>query len=158
MSNLMTNEWYLDSGRDFGPSSLQSQMKGRGAISSAVQDRWEKSMTFPSFLRQLRPGTTLFVSARHSPVYSSLVFGLDLKYLNLWPFSAPIFSHCSIFWQAQCKYNCTCLTVIPTFLGVAKFALRVHPLWKPQMAKKNICKTANLLGFQPILCKQLWAV
>ena len=50
-------------------------------------------------------------------------------------FLAPIFSQCSNFWKAQCKYDCTCLSVIPTFGGVAKFAPRVHPLWKPQMVK-----------------------
>ena len=26
-----------------------------------------------------------------------------LKYLNFWPFSGPIFSHCSKFWRTQCK-------------------------------------------------------
>ena len=56
------------------------------------------------------------------------VFGGRLKYLNFWTFSALIFSHCSNFWKAQCKYYFTYLTVTPTFGGVAKSVPRVHPL------------------------------
>ena len=33
--------------------------------------------------------------------HASHMFGGRLKYLNFWPFSAPIFSHCSNFWKTQ---------------------------------------------------------
>ena len=36
-------------------------------------------------------------NCRNSPIHSTLVFGLDLKYLNLWHFYKPIFSYISNF-------------------------------------------------------------
>ena len=70
---------------------------------------------------------------KHNPI--TLVFGLELKYLVLWQFllltcAAP--THAQMYLGNNYIIN---LTVTPTFGGVAKSVLRVHPLWKPE---KNI--------------------
>jgi len=77
------------------------------------------------------------------PWWGPLVFGGRLKYLNFWPFSAPIFSHCSNFWKTQCKYFFTYPTVTTTFGGVSQKCTQGAPPVKARNSQNMLkCKIA----------------
>ena len=111
---------FLPQGRGLSPmerSSSGDRLGGRGAGErlGSLGGRSRGGGRRGSMNEEARQGGEHYIILPR--VLYPLVFAGRLKYLNFWSFSTPIFSHCSNFWNAQCKYDFTYLIITPTFGG-----------------------------------------